>query len=196
MAVATGVVGAGVGLAKFFEGRSMQKRAQGMIDNFQWDDLTNPYKDLQVSTLGSDLQTEQANINTATSTEAMRAGGTRALVGGLGRQQAMNNQMNRQIGADLDQQQKQIDFAAAGQDVRNQAIMEQRQSNELAGYGQMLGAGQQMKFGGMTDILNTAGFAAQTEFGQGIDKGISNGIKGLFNKEMGGFTEALGSIKY
>jgi len=182
MAIATGAIGAGTGLAKFFEGRSMQKRAQGMIDNFQWDDLTNPYKDLQVSTLGSDLQTEQANINTATNTEAMRAGGTRALVGGLGRQQAMNNQMNRQIAADLDKQQQQINYAGAGQDVRNQQVMEQRQNNELAGYGQMLGAGQQMKFGGMTDILNTAGFAAQTAFGQGIDKSISNGVKGLFSR--------------
>ena len=90
MAIATGAIGAGTGLAKFFEGRSMQKRAQSNIDSFKWDDLTNPYKGMQVSTLGADLQTEQANINTATSTEAMRAGGTRALVGGLGRQQAFN----------------------------------------------------------------------------------------------------------
>ena len=157
----------------------MQKRAQSNIDSFKWDDLTNPYKGMQVSTLGADLQTEQANINTATSTEAMRAGGTRALVGGLGRQQAFNNQLNRQIAADLDQQQRQIDFAAAGQDVRNQAMMEQRQVNELAGYGAMLGAGQQLKFGGMTDMLNTAGYMSQTELGASIDSGIA----GLFSKE-------------
>ena len=182
MAVATGVIGGGVGLAKFFEGRAMQKRAQNNIDNFKWDDLTNSYKNLRVSTLGSDLQTEQANINTASTTQALRAGGTRALVGGLGRQQALNNTLNKEIAAGLDKQQTNIDFAAAGQDVKNQVMMEQRQSDELAGYGAMLGAGQKMKFGGMTDMLNTAGYLGQTESGEGIDKGIGEGIsKGFQN---------------
>ena len=181
MAVATGVIGAGVGLAKFFEGRAMQKRAQNSIDNFQWDDLTNPYKDLQVSTLGSDLQTEQANINTASNTAALRAGGTRALVGGLGRQQALNNQLNRQIAADLDKQQTNIDYAAAGQDVNNQKMMEQRQANELAGFGAQLGAGQQLKFGGLANIAGSALAVGQTDFGAAVDKGIG---KGLFGKDF------------
>jgi len=176
MAVATGVIGAGTGLAKFFEGRAMQKRAQNSIDNFQWDDLTNPYKDLQVSTLGSDLQTEQANINTASNTQAMRAGGNRALVGGLGRQQAMNNQMNRQIAADLDTQQKGINFAAAGQDANNQQMMEKRQTDELAGFGAQLGAGQQAKFGGMTDMLNASVAIGETAFGASADKAIGKGL--------------------
>ena len=67
--------------------------------------------------------------------------------------------------------------------------MEKRQGDELAGYGAMLGAGQQAKFGGITDMLGTAGFAAQTGFGKGIDKGIGD----FLNKEqeMGGFTDAL-----
>lgn len=189
MSVATAAVGLAGGAAKFFEGQAMQRKAQGLINNFEWQDLQNPYENQQVSTLGSDLQTEQANIATAGNVEALRGGGNRALVGGLGRVQAQSNDLNRQIAANLDQQQKQIDFAKSGQDVRNQDIMEKRQGDELAGYGAMLGAGQQAKFGGMTDILNTAGFAAQTGFGKGIDKGIGD----FLNKEqeMGGFTDAL-----
>lgn len=178
MAVATGVIGGGVGLAKFFEGRAMQKRAQNSIDNFQWDDLTNPYKDLQVSTLGSDLQTEQANINTASTTQALRAGGTRALVGGLGRQQALNNTLNKEIAAGLDKQQTEIDFAAAGQDARNQVMVEKRQTDELAGFGAQLGAGQQLKFGGLADIAGTALAVGQTDFGAAVDKGIGQGVFG------------------
>lgn len=189
MSVATAAVGIAGGVSKFFEGQSMQRKAQELINNFEWQDLQNPYENQQVSTLGSDLQTEQANIATAGNVEALRGGGNRALVGGLGRVQAQSNDLNRQIAANLDQQQKQIDFAKSGQDVRNQDIMEKRQGDELAGYGAMLGAGQQAKFGGMTDILNTAGFAAQTGFGKGIDKGIGD----FLNKEqeMGGFTDAL-----
>jgi len=170
MAVVTAGIGLATGAAKFFEGRDMQKRAQSMIDNFEWQDLTNPYDNLQVSTLGANLQTEQANINTATSTEALRAGGTRGLVGGLGRLQAHNINLNRAVAADLDQQQKQIDYSKAGQEARNQQMIEKRQADELAGYGHMLGAGQQMEYGGMTDILNTAGYVGQTEFGKSIDK--------------------------
>ena len=177
MAVATGVIGGGVGLAKFFEGRAMQKRAQSNIDNFKFEDLTNSYKNLRVSTLGSDLQTEQANINTASNTQALRAGGTRALVGGLGRQQALNNTMNREIAAGLDKQQTNIDFAAAGQDARNQQLMEQRQSNELAGFGAQLGAGQQMKFGGLADIAGSALAMGETEFGGKVDTKIGEGLK-------------------
>lgn len=177
MSVATAAVGIAGGVSKFFEGQSMQRKAQELINNFEWQDLQNPYENQQVSTLGSDLQTEQANIATAGNVEALRGGGNRALVGGLGRVQAQSNDLNRQIAANLDQQQKQIDFAKSGQDVRNQDIMEKRQGDELAGYGAMLGAGQQAKFGGMTDILNTAGFAAQTGFGKGIDKGIGDLFK-------------------
>jgi hypothetical protein len=181
MAVATGVIGGGVGLAKFFEGRAMQKRAQNNIDNFKFEDLTNSYKNLRVSTLGSDLQTEQANINTASTTDALRAGGTRALVGGLGRQQALNNTMNREIAAGLDEKQTNIDFAAAGQDARNQVMVEKRQTDELAGFGAQLGAGQQLKFGGLADIAGTALAVGQTDFGAAVDKGIG---KGVFGKDF------------
>ena len=181
MAVATGVIGAGTGLAKFFEGRAMQKRAQNNIDNFKFEDLTNSYKNLRVSTLGSDLQTEQANINTASNTQAMRAGGNRALVGGLGRQQAMNNTMNKEIAAGLDKQQTNIDFAAAGQDANNQQMMEKRQTDELAGYGAMLGAGQKAKYDGMTDMLNAGVAMGETAFGASVDKGIG---EGLFGKDF------------
>jgi hypothetical protein len=180
MAIATASVGAAGGIAKFFEGRAMQKRAQSLIDNFEWQDLTNPYENQQVSTLGSDLRTEQANINTATNVDVLRSGGNRAIVGGLGRVQAQNNTVNRDIASDLDKQQKQIDFAISGQDAKNQVMVEKRQADELAGYGQMLGMGQQAKFGGMTDIMNVGGFMSQTDMGKSIDKGATDGIMDLF----------------
>lgn len=190
MAIATASIGVLGGAAKFFEGQAMQRKAQGLINDFNWQDLQNPYENQQVSTLGSDLQTEQLNTNTAGNVEALRSGGNRALVGGLGRVQAQTNDVNRQIAADLDQQQKQLDFAKSGQDVRNQDIMEKRQGDELAGFGAMLGAGQQAKYGGMTDILNTAGYLGQNDFGKNVDAGIGGLFKGKEQK-MGGLTSAL-----
>lgn len=176
MAILTAGMGAATGVAKFFEGRKMQREAQARINSFEWQDLTNPFENQQVSTLGADLRTEQSNIDTATSVDALRAGGNRAIVGGLGRIQAQNNDINREIAANLDEQQKVIDRSIAQQNANNQQMMEARQANELAGYGALLGAGQQMKFGGMTDLLSTAGYLGQTDAGKGIDKSIT----GLF----------------
>src|SRR6056300_1446580 len=106
MGIAAGAVTAGVGLAggvaQFFSGRKMKREAQSAIDNFEWQDLNNAYENVQISTVGSDLQREEAARRMATTTDALRAGGNRALVGGLGRAQAQNILMNREIGADLD----------------------------------------------------------------------------------------------
>lgn len=179
MGVATAVAGLGISGAKFFEGRRMQKKAEKFIENFQWQDLQNPYDNVQVSTLGSDLRTEEAARTTATSVDALRTGGTRALVGGLGRIQSQNNLLNREIAANLDQQQKQLDYASANQEVNNQNIMEQRQANELAGYGQMFNTGLGMKHSGFDTALGSLGFAGQTKLGEKVD----NSILSLFNKK-------------
>jgi hypothetical protein len=159
MATATAAVGVIGGAAKFFEGRKMQQKAEAFIDNFEPQVLQNAYDDLQVSTIGADMRREEAARTTATSVDALRAGGTRALVGGLGRVQQNNNLVNQQISANLDEQQKKIDYAAAQQDMMNQGIIEQRQNAELAGYGQMMNVGMGMKYQGIDNLVNTVGGA-------------------------------------
>lgn len=143
-----GMVGS---ISKHYEGKKMQKKAQKAIDNHRWETRTNPYDTLSVSTLGADLRKEQTNVNTATYIDALQSGGTRSVMGGVGRVQAQNNTIDQQIAADLDQQQKRIDFAKSQQDVYNQNVIEKRQSNELAGYGQMMNVGMGMKYQGYAD---------------------------------------------
>lgn len=201
MATATAItagVGAIGGAVKFFEGRKMQREAQRAIDNFEWQDLQNPYENVQVSTLGSDLQREEAARNTATSVNALRSGGNRALIGGLGRVQAQNNLVNRQIGANLDQQQKQLDYAAAGQDVANQNTIENRQSNELAGYGQAMNVGMGLKYQGIDNMVNAVGAAVGSMGGdEGASKGAQvSGVSGS-NFQNGGLgTQGNASTDY
>lgn len=161
-----GLVG---GAVKYFEGRRMEREAQAAIDRFEWQKLENPYEDLQVSRLGADLQREEAARNTATITEALRSGGVRSIVGGLGRVQQENNLVNNKIAAELDQQQRLIDFSSAGQDVRNQQVIEQRQANELQGYGQMLNTGLGIRYQGLGNMINSGmmlGSTLQTEDSQ------------------------------
>lgn len=153
MAASVGnAVGVAGGISKHFEGKRMQKRAQKFIDNFEWQDLKAFSEDEQVSTLGSDLKTEQANMGAATQTEALRTGGQRALVGGLGKVEAGRNIVNQENAANLDQKQATINAKIADQKTQNQATNEKRQGDELAGYGQMLNTGMGMKYGGLADI--------------------------------------------
>lgn len=173
MAIATaaqGAIGLVGGAAKFFEGRKMQRQAQQLIDNFEWQDLENAYTNKQVSTLGSDLMREENSRAMATATGALREGGSRALIGGLGKVVSQSNTMNRQIAANLDEQQKALDLAAAADDVKIRSMVEQRQADELAGYGEMLQQGRSMKNAGFSEGLNAIG---------GLGVGLAGSFSGL-----------------
>lgn len=181
---ALGVVG---GFSKWREGRRMSQEAQRKIDSFEWESLENPYRNLAVSTLGADLQREEASRAAATNVEALRAAGTRGLGVGAGRVMQSVNNNNREIAANLDQQRKAIDFAAAGDDVRIRDMIENRQSNELAGYGQMLNVGNQMKYGGTADMLNGVQAAGQSVAAyQAYKDGRPNPVGGMGGGMMGG----------
>ena len=192
MAIATAIMGGaqavtGIagGISKFFEGRKMQKWAQDKIEHFQWQDLENVYKNNQVSTLGADLQREENARTSSTAVDALREGGNRALVGGLGRIVANNNMVNRQIGANLDEQQKAIDMAKSSDDARIRDMVETRQSNELQGYGQMMNVGMGMKYAGTGDVVNGLGMAAST---MGTAKAMKDGT-GMWSKQGSGMLD-------
>lgn len=175
MAIATAALGAtglAGGAAKFFEGRKMQRQAQQLIDNFEWQDLENAYTNKQVSTLGSDLMREENSRAMATAAGALREGGSRALIGGLGKVVSQSNTMNRQIAANLDEQQKALDLAAAADDVNIRNMVEKRQTDELAGYGEMLQQGRSMKNVGLSEGLNAIG-----TLGAGVS-GVISPVKG------------------
>lgn len=160
---AVGTVG---GIKKASEGKKMQKKAQQFIDNFQWQELTNPFADLDVSTLGADLRKEEAGRMGATAMDSLGKAGARAIGVGAGRVNAENNNVTREIAANLDEQQKAIDMKTADYETVIQNMIESRQANELAGYGQMLNVGMAMKYQGMTDVMNAGN--AQSEHNMDI----------------------------
>ena len=156
MAASAGnAVGTAAGVMKYFEGRKMQREAQKAIDNFEWKDLTNAYEGVQVSTRGSDIRMDKAMTDTQSMTEALRASGTRGIVGGVGQVASYGQQVAQEVGANLDAQQKTIDFARAGDEGVIRGMNETRQTNELAGYGQQLNVGMGMKYQGMGDVQAT-----------------------------------------
>lgn len=167
MGAAAAAVGAVAGGVQFFQGREQERKAQAAIDSFKAQDLVNPFEDLQVSTLGAELQREEAARLGASQVEAIRGAGTRGIIGGLWRQQAALSQVTRQTGADLDRQQKQIDFAEAEDKIRTRAIQEQRERDELAGLGQQLATGQALKYQGIGTFVQGLGTLGSTAGGSG-----------------------------
>ena len=183
--MASAIGGAISGFSTMKEGKAMQAAGQSGIDNFAWQDLTNPYKNLSASTAGAEMRADEGARAAATSVNALQQGGNRALVGGVGRVQAQNNALNREIAANLDEQNKNIDFAAAGQDVANQGVIEKRQQDELAGYGNMVNVGMDMRQNGMGQLVSAAGAidsAAMTALTGGM--GGENGIFGAFGNNI------------
>lgn len=174
--MASAIGGAISGFGKIKKGKQMERAGQQGIDNFEWQDLANPYKDLAISTAGTDLATDNLATNTATAVNALRSGGTRGVVGGVGRVQANANQVNKELAANLDMQQKNKDFAAAGQDVNNQNTMDIRQGNELAGYGNMMDVGMDMQTNGMGDLVAAGG--AIDSFAMSALTGGMSGVMG------------------
>lgn len=179
---AVGVFG---GLKKNREGRNMQKKAQRFIDDFEYSDLQNSFDGVAPSTLGAELQRDELARGLSTSVDALRSGGIRGVLGGLGRINMQNQYANRMVAADLDRQQKQIDFARAQDQSNIRAMEERRQAEELAGYGQMLNVGMQMKYGGIADIMNAG--QAQGQTNQSIMSSIMGGMSGGM---MGGGSQA------
>lgn len=180
MAIATAVTGLASGASQFFQGQSMKNKAQAAIDKFKFDKLQNPYSSLRVSTLGAEQQLQQASQQGVASLEALQASGTRGVLGGLPQLTQQQQGLNQRITADLDRQQTNINQQAAQQDVRNQELIRQGQSQELAGYGNQLNVGMGMQHGGLNTLVNTAGFVGQTEFGKNADSFIGD----LFKKKQ------------
>jgi hypothetical protein len=158
-AASAAIAGVG-GIVKGITGARQASEARRAIESYQRQELTNVYGDLSVSTLGSDLQREELARATATGVEALQQAGVRGLIGGIGQVQAQNNLTSRQIAADLDMQQQQIDRLRAQDNATIRALQEQREAQDLAGLGQQLNVGQQNLFSGIGDVTRSFGAAA------------------------------------
>ena len=112
--------------------------------------------------MGLNAKTEAAQQRFATSVDALRSGGVRGLVGGLGRVEQAQGQQQRVIAADLDRQQMQIDRMGAMDEARIRQMQEQRESAQIAGLGSEMAAGARSVQAGLGGLASTGVAAAQT----------------------------------
>jgi hypothetical protein len=155
---ATAIAG-GIGLLgsgfQAIKGAEQSAAARRELENYQRQQLENAYENVQVSTLGADLQREEQARLAASQTEALRGAGVRGLVGGLGRVEAGSQMMNAQIGADLDRQQQAINQAIAQDEAQIRAMQEQREMQDISALSSQYNAGQQTMMSGLGGIAQT-----------------------------------------
>ena len=182
MAIATGTaiaIGAGVAAAssaaQAASGAARAKKAKKALEKFQRQELKNVTKDLKVSTLGAQLQTQEAQRRFATGVDALRSGGVRGLVGGLSSLEQQQQVQQQQIAAGLDMQQAQIDQMRVQDEANIRQMQEQRESSQIAGLGAEIAAGRQQVNAGLQGIgqaglaLATAGIGSEADAASGFN---------------------------
>ena len=155
-----GALGAGVGLYQTISAAKQAKDARRALEDYQRQEFQNIGEGLQVSTMGADVQREEQQRLASTQMDALQQSGTRGIIGGSGRVEAGNQAINRQIGADLDMQQKQIDQLTAQDELRIQGMTEQRQNADISALSSQYNTGQQNMMSGFGNIIAGTGQAA------------------------------------
>lgn len=151
MAIGAGVSALG-GLTKSIIGAKRAANARRALEQYQRQDLNNVTEGMRVSTLGAELQTQEAQRRFATSVDALRSGGVRGLVGGLGQQEQNQQMLQQNISADLDRQQTDIERMRAEDEARIRGMQEERETSEIAGLGTELAQAREQVSSGIGDI--------------------------------------------
>lgn len=176
--IASGVLGAGMGLYNSIKGAREARDAENALNNYQRQELTNAGDGLTVSRLGADVQrADQAQL-AATQVDALRGAGTRGMIGGIGAVGRNNMAVADNIAAGLDGQQKEIDQFVAQDEQRIRQMQESRENADLAALSSQLQAGKSQHQMGMGNIIQGVG---------GIAGGL--GAAGVF----GGERQAVGN---
>lgn len=182
MAAATAVALTGLAMAGYqaYQGHKNAQEGRDALADYKRQDLakSNPYKNLQISTVGSDIMREDNQINSANAIDAMREGGSRGIAM-LPMLTARNNQANQETRAYLDNQVLKRDYAIAGDQTAIRDMQENRENADLAGIGQQIQVGRQDMWSGFRGMGNAAMWAAQNGAFEGTPQveGVESALK-------------------
>ena len=167
-----GAVGSGLGITQTIMGAVQAKDAREALENYERQPLDNVAENLTVSTLGADLQREENARFASTQIDALRGGGSRAIIGGSGRVEEGMQRSNLEIAADLDRQQKDIDRMYAQDKANIRGMQESRENADIAGLSSQYTAGRQTMFDGMGNTLRGASMAVSSMGGGGTQDNL------------------------
>ena len=156
MAIGVGIASVGLGVFQAVKGASDAKKLKQEISDFDSQDLNNPNKNIALSTLKSDQQTEANVRNFATANENLQRGGTRAIASTLPQLSDSNILLQNLTSQDLSVQDSNRSLAIARGEERITDIREKREFNALQGLGQGLQSARQDTMSGINNIFSSS----------------------------------------
>lgn len=154
-AITSAAISVGMAGMQIANAEKQKSDAEKAIKNFKRQELVNPYENIQISTLKSDQQTEANLVNASTSVEALRRGGTRAVLGGIPKVNENNILLQNMISADIDAKDKERQKLIANGEAEIRNIQEGRETRALAGLGQSLQTARQDSASGIGNLITS-----------------------------------------
>jgi len=171
-AITTVALSAAAAGYQVYQGQQQKKQAQKALNDYDRQDLdtSNPYENMPISTVGSDLLREENQRSNANAVDALRNGGARGIAM-IPQVVANNNTQNRETRAFLDDKITKRDYAIAGDETAIRGMQEDRENADLAGLGQQLQVGGQNMWSGIRGLASSAMYAANNNsfFHSGIN---------------------------
>lgn len=195
-AVTSAALGVGMSAYQLYQGAKDKSDAQDALNNYNRQDLVNPFENVAVSTVGSDLIREEAGRTSSTIVDSLQKAGSRAILSGIPKVQAGTNAMNKEGQAYLDEQVMNREYAIAKDDTNIRSMQEARENADLAGIGNQLEVGRQDMWSGIRGLASSAMFGANNiSMPRARTRGINNAIEPITTPTpMSSYDPIMGSM--
>lgn len=157
------IAGAGVGLSAYqaAEAKKRERKAQAELNNYDRQELDNAFEDVPISMNGVNYQKDQSNINSANAVDALKQGGSRALIGGIPKISTANNAVTADIAKYMDDQYNRRAYAVAGDNARIEGITENRDNMNIGALGSQVQSAKQDFWSGIMGAASGAAYGAR-----------------------------------
>lgn len=159
-AITTTALTVGISGYMAYQGAQEKKKAQNALNNYDRQDLKNPYENVQISTVGSDLMREESGRTSANLVEASRNGGIRSIMGTIPKIQSYTNLENRDAQKYLDEQVQKREYAIAGDETNMRAIKETRDNANISALSSQVDKGEQDMWNGISGMAKGVSYGA------------------------------------
>lgn len=171
-AITSAVIGTGLAAYTAIDAAKKREQAQDALNDYDRQELNNAYENVQLNNAAADYRREQGDLAQANLIDAARGGGMRSIFGNVPRINAFSNNLNREISADLADQNTRRQYAIAGDNARIEGITENRDIANINALSSQVDASNQDFYNGLT----------------GAATGLASGIQaadaqGFFNKK-------------
>lgn len=175
LAAATTAFSVGKGISDMSRGDKIASQAMKDLEGYQRQDLDNAYAGMSVPTQGYEMKREQAMQTQAEVGSILSSQGSRGAIGGAISLAESTNQTMEAISAELTQAEFQLNQLMAEDEARIRGIVEQRESQDIAGLGARAAYGESLKESGGSRLVSTLGSTANLAYNMWGDSNVGQG---------------------